>query len=192
MKKKIFLALPFISLSISFFFIGESYAKYVSSVNNLATMSVARWRILVNNNDILNENAALQTITPTFIENEHIASNVIAPTSTGYFDLIIDAEAADVSFNYKISTNVNEDSAVKDLIVTGYSLNNGEIIEINEPDYVITDDILYSNPEKVYTIRVYIKWDDSDNATMNNVDDVTAANKDAKIDVKLNFTQLAN
>lgn len=177
---------------MSFFFIGESYAKYTSSVDSLATMSVARWRILVNNNDILSENAALQTITPTFIENEHISNNVIAPTSIGYFDLIIDAEAADVSFNYKISTTVNEDSAVKDLIITGYSINNGEIIEITEPDYVITDNILYSNPEKIYTIRIYIKWDDSDNASMNNTDDVTAANKDAKIDVKLKFTQLAN
>lgn len=192
MKKKLFLSLSFISLLISFFFIGETYAKYISSVNSLATMTVARWRILVNNNDILNENTASQTITPTFIQNEHIANNVIAPTSTGYFDLIIDSEAADVSFNYKISTSVNEDSAVKDLIVTGYSLNNGEMIEINDPDYIITDDILYSNEEKIYTIRIYIKWDDSDNANMNNADDVAAANKDAKIDVKLNFTQLAS
>lgn len=192
MRKKIFLTLAFASLLTSFCFIGESYAKYVSSVDNIATMSVARWRILVNNNDILNGNSASQVITPTFIENDHISSDVIAPTSNGYFDLIIDATEADVSFNYKISLNVNEDSAVKDLVIKGYSLNNGEIIEVTDPSYVISNDIYYSNENKVNTIRVYIEWDDSDTATMDNQADTQAANKDAKIDVSLKFIQLAN
>ena len=39
---------------------------------------------------ILNENEAKQIITPVFYENEHINANVIAPTSKGYFDLILD------------------------------------------------------------------------------------------------------
>ena len=69
MKKKIILGLAFISLLISFCFIGESYAKYVTNVNNVASMSVARWKILVNNKDILNKNEASQIITPIFLEN---------------------------------------------------------------------------------------------------------------------------
>ena len=102
MKKKIILGLAFISLLISFCFIGESYAKYVTNVNNVASMSVARWKILVNNKDILNKNEASQIITPIFLENEHINSNVIAPTSKGYFELVLDATGADVSFRYQI------------------------------------------------------------------------------------------
>lgn len=192
MRKKIFLTLAFISLLTSFCFIGESYAKYVSSVDNIATMSVARWRILVNNTDILDENSASQVITPTFIENDHISSDVIAPTSNGYFDLIIDATAADVSFNYQISLNVNETSAVKDLVIKGYSLNDAEMIEVTDPDYIISNDIYYSSENKVNTIRVYIEWDDSENSTMDNQADTNAANKEAKIDVHLNFIQLAN
>ena len=44
----------------------------------------------------------------------------------GYFDLIIDANAADVSFKYKIDITTDENSAVKDIIAVKYKINNLE------------------------------------------------------------------
>ena len=114
MKKYIIIILGFISLLLCLFFIQESYAKYVSSADERATMSIARWKILVNNEDIRNNSTAEMIINPVFPGNENMAENIIAPTSEGYFDLIIDAREADVSFEYKIEVGVNENSIVKD------------------------------------------------------------------------------
>ncbi len=190
MKKKIILGLAFISLLVSFCFVGESYAKYVTNVNNVASMSVARWKILINNKDILNKNEASQIITPVFLENEHINSNVIAPTSKGYFELVLDATGADVSFSYEISTSINADSAVRDLKITGYSIDDGEIIDVSSSS-LISGNILYTDT-KVKNIKVYIEWSDTENDTMDNKADTEARNKQAKLDVKLNFKQIAN
>ena len=96
MKKKIILGLAFISLLISFCFIGESYAKYVTNVNNVASMSVARWKILVNNKDILNKNEASQIITPIFLENEHI--NLDKLVSTVFEEAIFEILTSDEQF----------------------------------------------------------------------------------------------
>ena len=45
---------------------------------------------------------------------------------------------------------------------------------------------------KVKNIKVYIEWSDTENDTMDNKADTEARNKQAKLDVKLNFKQIAN
>ena len=128
-------------------------------------------------------------ITPIFTGNKNIEDNVIAPGAEGYFDLIIDGSNADVSFKYNINTTVNKDSSVKDLIITGYSINGGDIIETNET--LLTDTIPLSSENKTINIRVFIKWEDGENSTMSNEDDTLATiTNDAKLDVSLTFTQV--
>ena len=193
MKKKMYftLALALIFLSLTVFLIHDSYAKYLTTLNETTNISVARWRILVNNNDIRNNSSATAVITPVFNPNSHIASNIIAPTSTGYFDLVIDSSGADVSFNYTVDVSVNNQSAVQDLVVTGYQINNGAVVNtVNTP--LIQNTVLYSSGVTTTTIRVFIQWDDSNSASMTNAQDTLAAGGTAKMDVYLSFTQLAN
>ena len=193
MKKKIIMVLAFTSLLISFCFIGESYAKYVTTIDNVASMSVARWRILVNNQDIRNNPEISETLTPTIIENEHIKPGVIAPTSEGYFDLIIDATDVDVSFKYTITPTTPSDSCVKDLKVTSYSINDGEKINIDAD--AITNNILYSDSERKLNMRIFIKWVDDETQTMDNKADTaitTNASCKGVIKVVTNFIQLQN
>lgn len=195
MKKKVIIILTFLSLILCLFFTYESYAKYITSTSEEASMQIARWRILVNNKDIRDENTANAIITPIFEGNDNIASNIIAPTSTGYFDLVIDASEADVSFKYKIDLSVNENSSVKDLVATSYQINTGEKISLAKDNQVIEGTIIHADNINTLTIRVYIIWDDSSEATMDNAKD-TEVTKDssntAKINVNLTFTQLAN
>lgn len=195
MKKKVIIILTFLSLILCLFFTYESYAKYITSTSEGASMQIARWRILVNNKDIRDENTANAIITPIFEGNDNIASNIIAPTSTGYFDLVIDASEADVSFKYKIDLSVNENSSVKDLVATSYQINTGEKISLAKDNQVIEGTVIHADNINTLTIRVYIIWDDSNEATMDNAKD-TEVTKDssntAKINVNLTFTQLAN
>ena len=121
--------LSFLSLFISITTFKETYGKYVTDIDESANIKIARWRILINGEDVRNNSTSETVISPTFTGNDNIESNVIAPHAEGYFDLIIDGSDADVSFKYDVELAVNENSSVKDLIVTGYSINESEIID---------------------------------------------------------------
>jgi len=193
MNKKMYVVLAFalIFLSITIVLIHDSYAKYLTTLNETTNIKVARWRILVNNNDIRSNNVATGTITPVLYHNDHIKDTIIAPTSTGYFDLIIDSSGADVSFEYDLDVSVNTESAVQDLVVTGYQINGGTIVNVIDSP-LVSDSVLYSSGVTTTTIRVFIKWDDSSTASMDNAADTLAADGDAKMDVSLSFRQVAS
>ena len=190
-KKLIFL-IACLSFLFSMSNFRETYAKYRTSINGETSINVARWRILVNNQDIRNGSSSTLTIAPTFPGNSNIASTVIAPTAEGYFDLVIDGTAADVSYSYSISTDVNSSSSVSDLIVTGYSIDTGAVTPITNGD-TITGNMLLNDASRVKTIHVYVKWDDGVNATMSNADDTAATllNSPALMDVSITLTQLS-
>lgn len=193
MNKKITIPLCIICFLLCLFFIEDTYAKYITSTNESASMNIARWRILVNNKDIRENSTTNAVITPIFNGNDNINSGIIAPNSEGYFDLIIDATEADVSFKYKIEISVNQNSPVKDLITTKYIIDNGNEIPLERDNATIENTVLHKDNTKPINIRVYIKWDDSNEATMdNNADTEVTKQVDnpAKMDVKLSFIQL--
>lgn len=191
MKKKVIL-LVVLSILLCLFFVQESFAKYITEANETANMSIARWKILVNNEDIRDENTVNAVINPVFPGNDNIAENIIAPTSEGYFDLIIDAREADVSFKYKITLSVNEDSSVRDLVATKYVINDGEEIALDSSNQVIENTILHRDNTGTINIRVYIVWNDGDGASMDNSEDTSAtiSSNSAMMNVSLNFTQV--
>lgn len=184
--------LSFFSLFILITTFKETYGKYVTDIDESANIKIARWRILINNEDVRNNSTSSTIISPIFEGNDNIENNVIAPHAEGYFDLIIDGSDADVSFKYEVSISVNEESSVKDLIVTGYSINSEEKMETNETS--ISNIIPLSQDNKIINIRVFIKWNDDDDSTMSNEDDTiaTMTNIGAKMDVSLKFTQVTD
>lgn len=191
MKKKVIL-LVVLSILLCLFFVQESFAKYITEANETANMSIARWKILVNNEDIRDENTVNAVINPVFPGNDNIAENIIAPTSEGYFDLIIDAREADVSFKYKITLSVNEDSSVRDLVATKYVINDGDEIALDSSNQVIENTVLHRDNTGTINIRVYIVWNDGDGALMDNSEDTSAtiSSNSAMMNVSLNFTQV--
>lgn len=192
MNKKITFPLAVLCLLLCIFLIQDTYAKYITTTNESANMTIARWKILVNNKDIRENSTTNATITPVFEGNNNIKDNVIAPTSTGYFDLIIDATEVDVSFTYKIEISPSDTSPVKDLIATKYKIDNQEEIPLTKDNQVIENTILHKDNTNQINIRVYIMWDDSENSTMNNQEDTetTKEDKEAKMNVKLSFIQV--
>lgn len=191
MKKRLIL-LVVLSIILCLFFVQESLAKYITAADETANISIARWKILVNDEDIRDENTVNTVINPVFLGNDNIAENIIAPTSEGYFDLIIDAREADVSFKYKISMSVNKNSSVKDLVATKYVVNGGEPITMDINNQTIENTVLYGNNNSTINIRVYIVWNDGDGSLMDNSADTLATTSDnsAMMNVSLNFTQV--
>lgn len=187
-RKKILLFSALFFLVVCFYFMQETYAKYITTSEGKINAKIARWNIKVNETDIKNNASLAQDIIPTFEKSENIAENVIAPTIKGYFDLNIDASAVDVSFTYNIL--IEENDLISDFIITGYQIGDNPIVNLTDTTE-ITNDILLDDTNRLQTIRIYFEWYDEDDNKMDNDADtaVTIDNDNLTLNVKLSFTQ---
>lgn len=186
----IFIVITVISLT---YLTQTSLAKYRKQANATINVNVAEWNIKINNETINNKTVLTQAIVPSFIGNEFIKDSVIAPGSSGYCDIVINAENVDVDFSYDITVNIPDEAKVPDLKITGYTINpdtnNTEIPY--EKDTIISGNIEKNSGDN--TIRIYIKWEE-ENGEMDNVQDTQAAinNEKALINASLKFHQRTN
>ncbi len=188
LNKKIIFFLALMSLFYCVSLMQETYAKYISSAGANTNLTIARWNILVNSTDIVNNSSFSSSILPTFEGTTYIRNGVIAPTAEGYFDIIINGTDTDVSLTYTISLDQGATNTVDDLEIVKYVYNNVEY-SVNGD---ITGNILYNDANKSRTIRVYVRCkDDPVTETMDNEDDTAATvNGVASIDVSVNVVQM--
>jgi len=192
-NRKFRLLLACISLLILVDLVQDTYAKYVSSADANTNFTIARWAFTVNNQDIIANNNFSSTITPVFDQNANISNNVIAPTSTGYFDIVIDSSNVGVSFDETITLSNAETNTITDLVFTGYQKNNGNVIAFTNNQTSITETHLLGEQTTLNTYRFFIEWTDGTNETMDNADDTQAAiDGVAAVHVNINFIQKAS
>ena len=174
--------------------IQQTYAKYLDTKEGDTDFTIAKWKILVNQQDITEASTMSSLINPVYIENEHMKEGVIAPGREGYFDLVIDSSNTEVSFRYDISVTSSENSSVNDLIITGYSLNDSEIIPVSDQLNNLSNVIYYTDTNKENKIRIYFKWRDGTGENMNNEADTNASIQgvNAKLKANITFTQITN
>ncbi len=192
-QKNLIILLIICLISLLVFVIVQIYAKYLSTATGDTSIKIANWNILVNDLSIKQNTDISSSIVPVFPGNENIASNIIAPTAEGYFDLTFDFTETDVSFKYEINTSVSESSSVKDLVTTGYSIDDGEKQTFNTFNETISETILLNSNIKTRKIRIYILWnDDESTSSMSNEDDTLSTSSDtpALLHVDISFTQL--
>ncbi len=193
--KKFILFLIGLCFGILFIIFVQIYAKYLTSADGNTSLTIARWNIMVNDLSIKNNTDISNSIVPVFPGTEHISSNIIAPTVEGYFDLNLDFSAADVSFKYEITSGADENSSVKDLVATGYSINDGEKVEFENYNEPISEIIPLSSDIKTRKIRIYIMWNDNaDSQTMDNTADTlsTSSENPVLFHVNISFTQITD
>ena len=191
-SKKFRLLLAMISLLVLVSTIQESYAKYISSASANSNFSIAQWTFKVNDQDVLSNSDFSSTIVPVINENDDIREGYIAPTSTGYFDIIIDYSNVGVSFNQILSLAPCTNS-LDDLVITGYKVNDGEITSFTDDNYTVNVNHYLTDGTYRDVYRFYVEWVDGDNETMNNQMDTEASQVgNANISINLKFIQLAN
>ena len=185
-----FISIFIIIVLLAFLYLGvNTYSKYRKQVAAKGEATVARWLIKVNTEDIKGKTQLTNNITPVWDANSYVKDDLIAPGSTGYFEITIDATQVDVDFNYEIENLNDSTAALPDLIITSYQVNGGE--NTTTTGNKITGEITKNTASTV--IKAYIKWDD-DPATqsMDNQADTTFAQQadtTADINLKLKFTQ---
>ena len=185
-KRKIAFFVALMSLFYCLSFMQDTYAKYLSSATATTNLTIARWNILVNNQDIANNSNFSETISPVFAGSANIASGVIAPTAEGYFEITINANNTDVSFNYTISIDTS-DCSIEDLEITKYVVDNTEYNYIGD----VVGSILLSDQTRSVTYRFYVKWNDNfQGEQMDNAEDTEVAyDGTSAFDVSVNVIQ---
>lgn len=193
-NRKFKLLIACLSLLLLLDLMQDTYAKYISSADATGSFSIARWSFLVNDQDVLSNSDFSTTILPEFDSNANISSGVIAPTSTGHFEIEIDASNVGVSFDETITLSHAEDNTVDDIVFVGYKKNNDPVVTFGNNPTTITTTHLLGQGNAVDTYIFYIKWDDNENTeTMDNADDTEAAvSGTAAINVNVQFIQRAS
>ena len=189
-SKKFKLLLAMISLLVLVNTIQETYAKYISSASASSNFTIAQWAFKVNDQDVLSQSDFSSTLVPVIDSNSNIKQGYIAPTSTGYFDVVIDYSEVGVTFD-EIITVGNSETNVSDLVLTGYKLNNGELIEIETgQEIALTHDL--NSQTTTDSFRFFVQWVDGEGETMDNdADTAAAADEVANMNVNIRFIQKA-
>ncbi len=195
MNKKIRIILILLTLSVTLSFMSDTYSRYVVDTTSNIEFSIANWQILVNDTDITTGTTNKIEITPVIEESENIKSNTIAPSSKGYFDILINPSNVGVSFNYNIDLKVLNEN-LPDILISKYAIlpdtyKEGDKIEtslINENK--ITGTLDFDNKTenftfKPFTVRTYFEWYEGENEQMKDEDDTNIA-----IDAQNNGTKL--
>lgn len=186
MLKNVRFILLFISLSICLCLMSSTYSRYVADATGNIDVLFAKWQILVNTTDITSSSASSITFAPIIEESEHVAANVIAPSSKGYFDIDIDPTNVDVSFKYTINLAVVNEN-VPDLMISKYAIFDetyieGDPLELTSiENNLITNTLNYNKTIELFkfepfTIRVYFEWFEGENELMNDEDDTEVGN----------------
>ena len=186
-KKRI---LVFILLCLVFIFLfQEAYAKYRKYASVQVDNTVAKWNNKINNELIGNKTTLTNHITPTITSSNYVKENVLAPGSTGYFDVNIDATDADVNFTYDIDIAKYDTDTIDDLNIYAYAINDFTTT-YNVSDGTIGGTIQHNTAST--TIRIFFKWIDDGTDTMNNQADTNVAlnnTSNANILVTFHLTQ---
>lgn len=192
-KKKFKILIVLALLGISLSVMSSTYSRYVADTTGDIAMAFAKWQILVNNEDITNETTTSLEIEPTILENKNVAQNKLAPTSKGYFDILIDPSNVQVSFNYKIE--ILKDENIPDLIIDKYAILDSTL-EIDENNIIYNDILdneinnsftLDKDNFKPFTVRVFFEWYDKEDNEMNDNDDTNLINTNEKYSIKANI-----
>lgn len=187
-KKVIFFVeiLVIISLIVTLFSIKSTYAKYYEKISTNYNIGMKKWLIKIDDYDIISENNWSQIIKPTLIRNANVNYGVLAPTSSGYFDITVDFLDVNVPFKIEFSIEQLNQNKLSDLRLEYY---DGDDNELQLPIIV--------NPEEadssVLEIKVKFIWYDGEDGNMDDEADTNFEGEDALdnngvINYKLNAT----
>jgi len=204
MKSKINIKLLFFLLAIFFLILAlitirSTYARYITSVASGGSAELGSWFITVNEQDIINNSDLSNTIVPVLNKAneddeyfEHIAENKIAPTSVGYVTITLDYSKVTVPFRYDILFSTISTTFLEDFVLTHYTIDGGEPIDIEDSTAPISDIIYPNAATRQRTLKLNFEWIDGEDETFNDILDTeySRENDELGMHFDLEFTQL--
>ena len=202
MNRKFKIILLILSLSLTLSYMSNTYSRYVADATGNLEVLFAKWQILVNGQDIEDQTTSSIRLTPVIDANDNVAQGKIAPSSKGHFDIVINPENVDVSFEYAIQLAVLNEN-MPDIMVTKYSILDNEYVEgttldiedIQNNEIIGSFDYTQGKKYETFTVRVYFEWYEGTNELMNDEADtavvtaLTDENDSLDIEAKIQFKQ---
>lgn len=198
MKYKINLKILFFTLAIFFliltiFLIRNTYARYITSLATTSYVEMGSWLIRVNNQNIIQNSDISDVVTPIFDSNpQYIADGTVSPTSTGYVEITIDYQDVTVPFKYEISCNYDDSTVLNDFKLTGYSVDGGTTISLDDSNAIVTDTVLPEETTRTRTLKLNFVWYDGENEVFDDIEDTAFSHNVDELGLRFNieFIQL--
>ena len=202
MNRKFKIILLILSLSLTLSYMSNTYSRYVADATGNLEVLFAKWQILVNGQDVEDQTTSSIKLTPVIDANDNVAQGKIAPSSKGHFDIVINPENVDVSFEYAIQLAVLNEN-MPDIMVTKYSILDNDYVEgttldiedIQNNEIIGSFDYTQGKKYETFTVRVYFEWYEGTNELMNDETDtavvtaLTDENDSLDIEAKIQFKQ---
>ena len=202
MNRKFKIILLILSLSLTLSYMSNTYSRYVADATGNLEVLFAKWQILVNGQDIEDQTTSSIRLTPVIDANDNVAQGKIAPSSKGHFDIVINPENVDVSFEYAIQLAVLNEN-MPDIMVTKYSILDNDYVEgttldiedIQNNEIIGSFDYTQGKKYETFIVRVYFEWYEGTSELMNDEADtavvtaLTDENDSLDIEAKIQFKQ---
>ncbi len=168
----IFILMFLLIVVLAFLFLLQtSLGKYKRKAETVVQNSIASWNIKVNNEAINHKVLLTNSITPVIMESQYVKQGTIAPGTTGYFDIVINALEVDVDFTFELEASPDEETPLTDLKITKYVIDN---VEYNyDPQTPVTGNITKNTGDT--PVRLYFEWYDGIDNEMDNAEDTEYA-----------------
>ena len=102
MKIKIFLGiLSLIAFVFVLYEFNTSYGLFESNNNMIVNTEIGKWNIYVAGTDLTAGNFVVDSI--NIVDSQNVKSGKLAPSTMGYFDILIDPRNTSVSVRYDIT-----------------------------------------------------------------------------------------
>lgn len=186
--KKYLILLTFIATIFAVYEITSIYAVFHSEAVGNVSESLAKWKILVNNQDIVSGTEQDFDIGEFIIPNNNVIEGKFAPGLEGYFELTIEPQDTQVSVRYDIT--IDESQAILEdihLISVEEIAQNNTLIQTAEDTYTGIIPLSVINNNYVNTIKITFKWEEEENALQNGTEiktDTPAIDIPIKVNVK--------
>lgn len=170
-KKKVWILLAILMMLITCYEIKNTYAKYVAEASGVAKGNVGSWVVKINDTLISTGTAEEEFIIDNlkYDSNENVKEGKIAPGTSGYFELEIDATEASVAVTYDVELNLeelnndtNSINLVKVVKMVDETETTDDIVEKEENTYTGIISLKDIEDKKTTLLRAYVKWENNE------------------------------
>ncbi len=165
--KKVYFFIVIACLLLMSYEIVTSYAKYSSTASGTAEKQAGAWVIKINSANVT-AGGVQNTFNINSLEypsNEYVLENKMAPSSSGYFDIILDGTGNSTAIRFDVTMNFDE-LDISDAInfQAAYKVVNGEeqsnyMVRTGENTYSGIISLADVTNEVQTRVRFYVEWE---------------------------------
>lgn len=189
--KKVLIILTLFMLGVTVYKIINTYALFQSEMADTLPLSIGRWNIYLNGNDVTNGTTEEFTMdTFNIAQSEYTAGGKIAPGMSGTFEIAICPKDTDVSIKYDISIDDSKLNGQQINLVSVEETNNNKTIVKTAPN-TYTAVILLNDITEEYNdiIKISFVWENNEDYNENDTAIGTVYNSKLEIPVTVHASQ---